>query len=180
MHTSTRLVATALFVVCSSACRAVEPASIAETADTRAVRETIERLYDAFCFDGRVEPDWNTQREIYLPNAVFVPPAAAGRQPVAEDLETFLGGFRDWVLAGEYAESGLHERIVGLRVDAFGGVAHAFVAFEGFRPGEELAVTRGLDSIQLARDGEAWRLVSFATQYEGEGRELPPRFVDPR
>ena len=50
-----------------------------------------------------------------------------------------------------------------------------FVVFEGFVPADGGAVTRGLDSIQLVRTEEGWRLVSFTTQYENEDLRLPER-----
>ena len=101
--------------------------------------------------------------------------ASAGAPAVAEDTEAFLAGFASYVRGGPYSESGLHERLLGVRVELFGGIAHAWVAFEGHAPGEEEALTRGVDSLQLVRDAGVWRLASFTTQYEGEGLELPAR-----
>ena len=125
--------------------------------------------------------DWEAQRAIYLDGASFVSPARVGLRPEGVDEASFLSDFREFVLEGPYAQTGFHERIVGLRVDTFGGIAHAFVAFEGFRPGEGETVSRGLDSIQFVRDGGAWRLVSFTTQYEGPDLSMPGRFlVGPR
>jgi len=73
--------------------------------------------------------------------------------------------------------TGLHERILNARVDVFGGVAHAFVAFEGFVPGTGEFRSRGLDSIQLLRDRGRWRVVSFTTQYASDASPLPARFL---
>ena len=72
-----------------------------------------------------------------------------------------------------------HQSVVQIRILLH---PHAFVAFEGFHPGdgpEGPAVTRGLDSLQLVRTAEGWRLASFTTQYEGDGLELPARFLRP-
>lgn len=155
------------------ACRAVPKGPPAEAeAEVRAV---IAELYTAFGFDGGGEPDWEAQRARYLEGAVFVAPAREGAPAVAEDTEAFLAGFASYVRGGPYTESGLHERLLGVRVELFGGIAHAWVAFEGHAPGEEEALTRGVDSLQLVRDAGVWRLASFTTQYEGEGLELPAR-----
>jgi len=147
------------------------------------VRATLDELYAAFCFDAGAEPDWETLRRIFLDGAAFVPPLGAdgaGPEPAAAGAESFLADFRSYALAEPHRSTGFHERIVGARVDAFGGVAHAFVAFEGFVPGDGRAVTRGLDSIQLVHDGARWRLVSFATRYEDDGLVLPERFLRAR
>lgn len=167
------------------ACRDVRPAraidvAIAEsTEDADALRATIDALYAAFCFDPGAEPDWATQRRIYLAGAVFIPPLRADRTPETvgvQDSKRFLADFAEYVASEPYRASGFHERIIGLDVGVFGGVAHAFVAFEGFVPGDGATVTRGLDSLQLVHDGERWRLVSFTTQYEADGLVLPERF----
>lgn len=159
----------------ASGCRSTsKPES---TSELRALEQTIEDLYVAFCFDPGLEPDWQTQRDIYLEGAVFVPPLSPLRKPIAEDEETFLAGFREFVLSEEYTRTGLHERIIGTRIESFGGLAQVWVAFEGFHPADGETVTRGLDSLQFVRDGAAWRLVSFATQYEGAGLTIPERYL---
>ena len=150
-------------------------------ADDRAqVRAMLVELYAAFSFDAGAEPDWATQRRLYLSGAVFVPPIRQGRDPRADDTEQFLSDFRDFATSEPTRTTGFHERIVGARIEVFGGIAHAFVAFEGFVPGDPKVSTRGLDSLQLVRDGDAWRLVSFTTQYESDALSLPGRFFDSR
>lgn len=160
-----------LLLISLTACRAT-PA--AETAPIEAV---IDELYAAFGFDPRAEPDWATQRRIYLEGATFAGPIQAGRPALAQGTEEFLEGFREFVLAGPYSGSGLHERILAVRVDRFGGIAHAYVAFEGFAPGDPQALTRGLDSLQFVLDRGDWKLLSFSTQYEGGGLVIPARFL---
>lgn len=168
----------AICALALTSCRSLPGTPASEPVE---LRQTIEELYDAFCFDAGGEPDWEAQRAIYLDGASFVSPARVGLRPEGVDEASFLSDFREFVLEGPYAQTGFHERIVGLRVDTFGGIAHAFVAFEGFRPGEGETVSRGLDSIQFVRDGGAWRLVSFTTQYEGPDLSMPGRFlVSPR
>lgn len=165
------------FVICAlllTSCRSL-PGPEVEGID--ALRETIEELYEAFGFDAGGEPDWEAQRAIYLDGASFVAPAREGLRPKGVDAESFLSDFREFVLEGPYAKTGFHERIVGLRLDTFGGIAHAFVAFEGFRPGDAVTVSRGLDSLQFVRDGSRWCLVSFTTQYEGPMTPMPGRFL---
>jgi hypothetical protein len=177
-----------LAALVASGCRAAEgpqPERGSDAlADVRAtevrateVRATLEELYAAFCFDAGEEPDWEAQRRIYLEGATFVPPVRPGSARAGDDVEGFLADFRAFAASEPYRSTGFHERIVAARIDVFGGVAHAFVTFEGFLPGEDAAETRGLDSIQLVHDGRRWRLASFATQYEGDGLELPPRFL---
>ena len=160
------------------ACRSpVRPADVGQGPDgLREVHATIEALYLAFCFDAGGEPDWEAMRALFVEGAAFVPPIAPGATPAAGDADAFLSDFARWIETSDVGTTGLHERILRVRVDRFGHIAHAWVAFEGHLPGEADARTRGLDSIQLVLDGERWKVASFTSQYEGRGLLLPTRF----
>ena len=154
-----------ILVAALAAC--ASPRGPAEPSATAELEAVLVELYAAFGFDPGEEPDWRTQRAIYLPGASFVPPLRPGLEPCGEDAEAFLASFREFVLSGPYRASGLHERIVELRLEREGRLAHAFVTFEGFAPSAPReALTRGVDGIQLVHDGARWRLASFATEYE--------------
>ena len=133
----------------------------------------LNELYDSFAFDAGEEPDWETQRRLFLPGATIVPSIQPERQPVGNDVETFIADFRTYALTGEFSTTGLHERVLRMDIHSFGGVGHAFVAFEAYVPGEEAPRSRGLDSIQLIHDGSSWRVASFTTQFETDELRLP-------
>lgn len=158
------------------ACLAPTPAP---ANDVAAVRASIDELYRAFGFAPRGEPDWRAMSELFVAGAVFVAPFEPGQTPRAAQEREFFDDFRRFVASDSVRESGLHERILGARVDLYGVVAHAYVSFEGFEPLTGRARTRGLDSIQLLLDRGRWRVVSFTTQYASSSQPLPARFVDP-
>lgn len=163
----------------SLACHApARPQSGPDPRDAAALRAALDALYAAFAFDAGGEADWAAIRAACAPGATFLAPAGAGPAR-AEDLERFLAGFQAWCRSPEMAATGLHERILAVRLDVVGRIAHAWVGFEGCVPGEPAARTRGVDSLQFVRDGGRWLLVSFTTQYEEPGVELPARFVAP-
>lgn len=164
-------------------CRAVvaaDPPGTPPAMEVRAVEDTVAELYRTFSWDAGGEPDWGAMEALFAPGAAFVAPIAPGSTPAAVDASTFLADFAAWVPVSGYADSGLHERVVRIRADRVGRIAHAFVTFEGVVPGQLAAVTRGVDSIQFVLDGDAWRLVSFTTQYETPRLALPERFLPRR
>jgi hypothetical protein len=122
----------------------------------RDIRRTLDALYAAFSFNAGAEPDWSTQRALFLPGAAFVDPVAAGIAPRAIGVEEFLANFHRWVTT----DSTLRE----------GFVPKPGMATPPARP-------RGVDSVQLVCDDHGmWRVASFTTQYEGPGAPLPARF----
>jgi hypothetical protein len=168
-------VAAWLGVLLVTGCAGPQPSAPADPERAR-LEATLADLYAAFDFDPQGQPDWERLRELCHPQALFVPPLRSGGEPRPIGLEAWLAEFRDWVEHSPETGTGFHERIVRLRLEHFGAVAHAFVTFEGFVPGDGRAVTVGVDSLQLVRDGEQWRVVSFSTQYVGEQSPLPPQF----
>jgi len=141
--------------------------------ETRSLARTIRELYDAFGFEAGGQADWMTMSALFADGAVFVAPG----DKKGVDEERFLGDFQEYCTTSPYARTGLHERVLCIRADVYGSIAHAYVSFEGHVPGEEQARTRGLDSLQFVRDGPRWLLVSFTTQYERSGLPMPARFL---
>ena len=169
----------ALLALWLSACRAAPPGP-PPADELRAIEATIGELYRSFNFDAGGEADWELLRSLLIDGAVFVAPVGEDESPRAIGADEFIDGFRAWILTSPQRESGFHERSVHVRADVFGKVAHAYVVFEGFVPGDGRTKTRGLDSIQLVLDGERWRVVSFMTQYAGAQSPVPARFEDGR
>lgn len=170
-----RVLHLALACLASSACHVVEVRPTSAPDEERAAA-MVERLYRAFCFDAEGEADWATMRSLFAPGASFVDPFQVGREPKAVDAERFLATFAAWCKADDVRSTGLHERILRLRLEACGGIAHAWVGFEGFQPADGRVRTRGVDSLQLVLDRGEWKLASFATQYSSADAPLPTRW----
>ncbi|MCC6409080.1 MAG: hypothetical protein IT453_18105 [Planctomycetes bacterium] len=147
------------------------------TEDVAAIRRTLDELYAAFCFDAGKEADWERIRASSIDGAVWVAPIAPGAAARGDGTDAFVQGFRAAIHSSPELARGFHERIVHARIDRFGTVAHAWVAFEGFVPGDGRALTRGLDSLQLVFVRGEWRVASFTTQYEGGELSIPSRFL---
>lgn len=145
-------------------CAATTAKAGADAAVDPALERAIARLYAAFCFDAAGEPDWAQLRELCAEQASFVAPIAPGRAPSFQSREPFLETFGAWARSPEMAQ-GLHERVLAWRGERHGAVAHTWVEFEGFVPATRARRTLGIDTIQWVRDGERWRVASFATHY---------------
>ncbi len=138
----------------------------------------IQDLYVAFSFDANGEADWDALRGYFAEGATFVSPVPPGETPKGVDTETFLSDFQDFIRTSPLGKSGYHERVVHTRIDQVGAIAHAWVTFDAFVPGQP-PDRRGVDSIQFILDGTEWKLISFTTQYEKGEVKLPERFLPP-
>ena len=74
----------------------------------------------------------------------------------------------------ELEDKGFYETIAAMKVDQFGGLAHAWVIFEPrvgeARPERQI---RGLDSIELSYDGSRWWVAAITTDFEGPDQKIP-------
>ena len=166
-----------LLSLATAACAPRSAPAPVPTPTRSAIDATLATLYQSFSFDKGKEPEWSVMRSLFLEGASFVDPISDAAQPRAIGVEAFITNFREAVENAPAFREGLRERIVVARVDHFGHVAHAYVTFEGFVPGEYRARTRGVDSIQLVRSGTQWMVASFTTQYEKRDLPLPSRFL---
>lgn len=174
LRTALVLFASTLF----SACASRAPAPSAKEA-AAAIEASIAELYTAFCFDAGGEAQWDQIEAHFLESAIIVNPYPVGGHPSVVTRAQFLKEFQNYVRSDSVRETGLHERVLAIQADHYGNVAHAYVSFEGFIPATGVVRTRGLDSLQMVREGARWRVASFTTQYETEGLAIPARFLSP-
>lgn len=155
-----------------TACAAPTPAPQADAAlppPDPALQAAVDELYAAFCFDPGTQPDWQAMRDRFAKDAAFAYPIAQGGRAQLMDGDSFLGAFSTWVLSADAQATGFHERIVEVDARQVGRIAHTWVLFEGFEPGTERVVSRGLDSIQWVHDAGTWKVAGFTSQYTEPG-----------
>ena len=70
-----------------------------------------------------------------------------------------------------FAANDFYEVETGRRIDLFGNIAHVWSAYEArTAPGDTEPERRGINSIQLFRDGEmGWRIISMIWDNERDG-----------
>lgn len=159
-----------LVTIALAGCRAPLPEVARLPADLRA---SVDDLYRAFCFDAGGGADWSSIDAHFLDGAAIVNPYPLEGTAKAVSKAQFLDEFRAYVASPAVRETGLHERILDVRGERTGNIAHTWVQFEGFIPATGAVRSRGLDSIEWVRDDKRWRVAAFTTQYETEGLKLP-------
>ncbi len=140
---------------------------------------TLDALYSAFTHGPGEKLKQAELEALFLPSAVFVQPARPGAERKVDNLEVFLADFRAFLETPDVQRGGIAEHILASRIDQFGDIAHAYVAFQPvYGAGAQARAMRGLDSFQLVRTDGRWRVVSMTTQFESEDQVLPERFVE--
>ena len=113
--------------------------------------------------------DWSRQRAIFHPDSrqirTWVEPDGTPAMKIMsrEGYAADAGGYFD--------ANPFHEVEIARRIDVFGNMAHVWSAYEARRsPDDPSPERRGINSIQLFRDGEGcWSIVAMIWDNERDG-----------
>jgi len=159
----------------STALTAPPPAA---TADVASIDAIITALYDVISGPAGEARDWNRFRSLFTAGARLIPtrPAATGGTDVRVlDPQGYIDRARP-ALEG----AGFFEREIGRVTEEFGSIAHVFSAYASFQSaGDSVPFQRGINSIQLVKDGDRWRIVTIMWDAERADVTIPDRYLRP-
>jgi hypothetical protein len=150
-------------------------------ADGASIDSILAALYQSVSHGSDAEPDWNRMRGIVLPVGMFIPPKKAN-----EDIFTVLDvdAFQERVRKGAAAmkakgeSTAFNEREVSRHADCFGNVCQVFSTYEGRRAAsDETPFVRGINSIQLVKDGKRWWIASVVWDTERSDNPIPADYL---
>jgi hypothetical protein len=143
----------------------------------------VAALYSSVSHAPDAMPNFEKLRTIFLPVGMLIPP----KKP-SEDIFSTLDpdGFAERVRKAiaerkqKGEPTGFEEREIGRRTDCFGNVCQIFSAYEcRFTPMDAKPFQRGINSIQLVRDGRRWWIASVAWDVETPTNPIPPAYLSP-
>jgi len=172
----------ALLLTTALAAQTKAPAAQAPgAADGASVDSILAALYQSVSHGPDAEPDWNRMRGIMLPVGMFIPPKKA-----SEDIFTVLDvdAFQERVRKGSAAlkakgeSTAFNERETSRHTDCFGNVCQIFSTYEGRRAAsDDKPFVRGINSIQLVKDGKRWWIASVVWDTERADNPIPPDYT---
>jgi hypothetical protein len=126
--------------------------------DRNEIDALIKALYEVISFDEEGEPDWLRMRSLFSRHAHIT--------RITPDGTDYLdvGGFQE--LAKETFDLGVYTRFFEIEVlrdeRRFGGLAHVLSAYETrHSPNAIEPFARGVNSLQLIREDEGWKVLSL-------------------
>ena len=126
--------------------------------DDPAIARVLEQLYSVISFEEGEEPAWLGLQTIFSTQARITRITPEGTDYMSP--ETFLQMTRSMLELGAYTS--FYEFEVSRRVDQFGSMAQVWSWYETRRnKAARDALGRGVNSIQLIREGEQWRVLGL-------------------
>lgn len=154
------------------------------TADVDSLDGIVSALYASVSFPTAGSPDWARFRSLFEPSALMIrvdprvtalPPSERGDAAafVAAPVDAYIQRTQALIEAG--ALRGFEERELVRRTEVFGDVAQVFSSYE--RSAEGSPIVRGVNSMQLVKDGARWWIAAVAWTDETHDNPLPARLA---
>lgn len=146
--------------------------------DTATIDSTVDALYRVISFRPGGRPRWDGLRALFLPGGRVIPPKREGDLTVAVlSVEEFIAWGDEVFAAAGMREVGFDERDTHRVTEQFGNAAHVFSTYEArHTPEDAEPFGRGVNSIQLVRDGGRWWVVTIFWDEEREDNPVPERY----
>ncbi len=152
----------------------------AVSADAASVEAAVSALYASVSHAPGGSPDFERMRGIFLYTGMLVPPVRPGREIAVSDVDQFAEKFKEAAAARkEKGEAtGFFEKEIARRTDCFGNVCQIFSTYESRRTESDAKpFERGVNAIQLVRDGKRWWIASVAWDTERADNPTPPQYL---
>jgi hypothetical protein len=126
--------------------------------DDPAIERLLEKLYEVISFEEGDEPNWSGLQALFSEHARITRITPEGTDHM--DPQSFLALTRSMLELGAYTS--FYEFELARHVRRFGHVAQVWSLYETRRDRSATrALGRGINSIQLIREGEAWRVLGL-------------------
>jgi hypothetical protein len=152
------------------------PAPAAAPADVGSVDAIVAALYDVISGPAGQKRDWDRMRSLFHREARLVPMLKArdgGMRAVHLTVDDYVQRSGPMLEKG-----GFFEQEIAREVDAFGDFAHVWSTYEGRRAADDAEpFLRGINSMQLVREGGRWFVLQILWQQEADAGPIPARYL---
>ena len=139
------------------------------TDDGATIDSAVAALYSVI--SGPAGPrDWGRFKALFAPDGRMVQLGKTGPLVLSPQ------GYID-LASVAFGKEGFFEREIARRTERYGNLVHVFSTYESRRTADGAPFARGINSIQLARIGGKWRIMSIMWQSETPAFPLPDAYL---
>jgi len=148
----------------------------AKPADVASVDAILAALYSVPAGEPGQPRDWDRYRSLFTPDARLIA-ARAGAEGTSTAMFLTIGNYVD-ANKTYFEKGGFSDKEVARRVETFGNIAQVWSTFESRRRADDPEpYVRGINSIQLLKDGDRWWIVNLFWDFERPDNPIPERFL---
>lgn len=147
----------------------------AKLADVQSVDAIMAAIYDVISGPAGQPRDWNRFRSLFIPDARLIPVRHSKTGPGADVLPLTVEQFQQ--LAAPGFDKGFFERGIHNTTESFGDTVHVFSTYESRKTKDAQPFARGINSIQLLKDGDRYWVVTIYWDEETPADPLPAKYL---
>jgi hypothetical protein len=153
------------------------------TSDVDSLEHILAALYDVISGPAQQPRDWNRFRSLFVPGARLIPIRVMPGTPDPKTkpaTDVYFLSVDDYVAraSGTMESEGFFERGIRNEIDQFGSLVSVFSTYESRHAlTDPKPFARGINSIQLLRDGGRYWIIDVAWDAERPGSTIPPRYL---
>ncbi len=160
-----------------AATRALEAAPPADAASADAI---VRALYTGVSHAPGEDPDWSHLRTIFLPAGRLIPPRRANGDFTFLTADDFIARVSKGIATrkAEGKEAGFSEREIARKTDCYGNICQLFSTYESrYTAADPKPFARGINAIQLVKDGNRWWIVNVLWDQETPEKPIPAAYL---
>jgi hypothetical protein len=157
------------------ACLPAQPESGRKAAGT--AEDVVKKLYELVSFDAGKTPDWDQVKATFVEEAVIVLRTSRDSTTVFS-LEGFVQDFVKFSGREDVQKNGFREKILRMKTDVMGDMAHILVLYEAHIPGSTRPPQKGVDSCLLSRRENGWKIVAITNEIPTPENPMPEALRD--
>jgi len=146
---------------------------MARAADGDSAETVVRAVYDTISGPAGTR-DWARFRALFAAGArlITMRAAAGSATPVVMSVDDYV------TRAGaSFEKTAFYESEAARRTESFGSIAHVFSTYESRREPGGKPFARGINSFQLVKDGDAWKVMTILWDSERDGNPLPEKYL---
>jgi hypothetical protein len=147
----------------------------ANPADVQSVDAILAALYDVISGPANQPRDWNRFRSLFVPDARLIPVRRDKTGPGADVLPLSPEQYQQ--LAGPHLQAGFFERSIHNTTESFGDIVQVFSTYESRHTKDGVPFQRGINSIQLLKDGNHYWIVTVLWDGELPTNPIPAKYL---
>lgn len=148
----------------------------ANPADVKSVDAILAALYDVISGPAGKHRDWNRFRSLFVPDARLIP-VRHDKTGQGADIAIYTPEQYQERATTALEQQGFFEHSIHNTTESFGDIVHVFSTYESRHTADGKPFQRGINSIQLLKDGDRYWVVTILWDGESPANPIPAKYL---
>jgi len=148
--------------------------SLTKMPDEEAIKKAVDETYRVICFKQGETLNYDNIQNCFIPQAQLINYRSGKLEIVS--LSQFIDDYKSAVTSG-VVKSFYEEEIYG-RTDQFGSIAQRISSYKTYMNNIDTVIERGVNSFQLVKTPNGWKVSSIVWDVEKAGRAIPTYYLN--